>query len=130
MVICNGGRNQILNRIFKSTEAPSNFYIGLYTQTSEPVNTDTLGTVTELIGTGYSRIALAKSNWVISGSEASHPEITFTAGANWGNVYGYFICDVESGTSGNLYFVEHFLDGPYYVLDTGNIHITPVITSG
>jgi len=59
---------------------------------------------------------------------ATHVQKTFlAAGGAWGQVYGYFICDVITGDAGNLLFVEHFSDGPYNVLNGLSVLITPAI---
>ena len=54
---------------------------------------------------------------------------TFTAnGGNWGDVVGYFLTDVASGTAGKLVAVEDFSDGPYTVNDGWSVKVTPTVT--
>ena len=126
------GRADALNVYFKaaSRSGSGNLYLGLYTNTSEPAAGATLASgLTELpVTNGYARIALADADWTISGDLATNLQKTFTAsGGDWGDVYGYFICDVASGTSGNLLYVEQFGDGPYNVLDTQTVKVTPAV---
>ena len=104
-------------------------YIGLYKDTSEPAEDATLATITECSGAGYSRLEIAAGDWTISGDTAEASSKTWTAGEDWGDIYGYFICDVSSGTTGNLLFVEHFSDGPYTVKQNHKVTITPRVTA-
>lgn len=103
-------------------------YLGLYTDTTEPLETDTLATITELALTGYARIQLLDADWSGAADVATNLAKTFTAGEAWGNIYGYFICNVSSGTAGELLFVEHFSTGPFNVANGKTIEITPKIT--
>jgi len=103
-------------------------YLGLYTDTTEPPETATLATITELALTCYARIQLNDADWSGAGDTATNLTKTFTAGEAWGNVYGYFICNVASGTAGELLFVEHFSTGPFNVANGKTIEITPSIT--
>lgn len=115
------------------TAAAANLYLGLFTNAVEPGEDITLATITELpVANGYARIALPKGDWTISGTAptlATMIQKTFTCTpAAWGNVYGYFICDVASGTVGNLIAVESFSDGPYDVPIDGVVKITPKLS--
>jgi hypothetical protein len=124
---CDQGENYILDVCFKkATSPPSNIYIGLYTNTSEPAEDATLAGLTEPSGYNYARIAIAcGGDWTLSASELTAVQKTFScSGGNWGNVYGYFLCTVASGTSGSLLGVEHFGDGPYNVQDGGSVKVT------
>ena len=129
---CDEGENWILDvALKKNTAQPTNVYLGLYSDpTTEPGETATLATVTEPSSGGYARIAVAcGGDWTLSGSEITAAQKTFTAsGAAWGNVYGYFLCTVSSGTSGKMLAVEQFSDGPYNVIDGGAIKITAKLT--
>lgn len=123
------GENRVANILFGSQSPDSNLYMGLYTNSTEPPETATLTNITEVSGGGYGRITLARGSWTISDDSAQYAQQTFTAsGASWGNVYGYFICTVQTGTGGVLLCVEHFSNGPYNVQDGGSIKITPKIT--
>ena len=105
-------------------------YLGLYTDATEPAKTATLTTVSELPEgvKGYNRIVLADGDWTIAAGLATNLQKIFTAaGGDWGNVYGYFICDVITGTTGNLLFVQTFSDGPYAVADAETVKVTPSI---
>jgi len=122
------GENRVARILFGSLSPDSTLYLGLYTNTSEPSETATLSNINEPTGGGYSRQALYRGSWSISGSVATHPRRDFVCTATWGNVYGYFICEVENGTSGDLLCVEQFSDGPYYVTTDGAVKITSRIT--
>jgi len=128
------GRTDALNVYFKGATrgGSSNLYLGLYTNTTEPVVGATLVSgLTELpVTNGYARIALADADWTVGSDLATNVQKTFTAsGGDWGNVYGYFICDAASGTSGKLLYVEHFISpaGPFNVLNTQTIKVTPAV---
>jgi hypothetical protein len=126
--MCNEGINDALNILWKGTTRPS-FYLGLYTNTSEPAATATLTSITEPSGGSYARVALSDGDWTVASQIATNLQKTLAAsGAAWGNVYGYFICTAASGTSGKLYAVEQFSDGPYNVVDGGSVKITPKFT--
>jgi len=116
------GENDLATKYFKNGYA--NLYLLLYKDTTEPPETATLASITEETGTGYARLALATADWTVTADTAAHILKTFTAGADWGNVYGYGICTVATGTAGLLLFVEHFSDGPYNILDTKTVDIT------
>jgi len=127
---CNDGENEVLNVFFKGTTRPS-FYLGLYTApTSEPAEDITLSGLTEPSGNNYARIQLQDDDWTVSGDLATHVQKTFScSGGAWGNVYGWFICDVASGTSGKVFAVGHFADGPYNVPDGGAVKVTVKVTA-
>jgi hypothetical protein len=112
----------------QSSRGADGLYLGLYTDSTEPLETATLATITELALTGYARIQLLDADWTITDDVAENIAKTFTAGEAWGNIYGYFICNIVSGTAGELIFVEHFSTGPFNVADTKTIEITPKIT--
>lgn len=103
-------------------------YLGLYLNTTEPAVGITLATITELALTGYARIQLNDADWSGAADVVTNLEKTFTAGQDWGNVYGYFICNVASGTAGEIIFVEHFSTGPFNVANGKTIDITPKVT--
>lgn len=119
---CDEGENDVLRVYLKGDVSHrASLYLGLYTSpTSEPAEGATLADLTEPSGNGYSRIAMTDSDWSVSNDLATHAEKTFTATGPWGNVYGYFICTVNSGTSGLLLAVEQFSNGPYNVQNNGD----------
>jgi len=120
------GENRILNQLFGSTSFDTTLYLGIYTApTSEPPEDADLTDLTEPSSFGYARIALTRGSWTIVADAAGYAQQTFEAsGGAWGNCYGYFICNVASGTAGQLLYVEQFSDGPYDVQDTDQIKIT------
>jgi hypothetical protein len=127
---CNDGENEVLNVFLKGTARPS-FYLGLYTApSSEPAEDITLSGLTEPSGNGYARIQLLDADWTISADLATHTQKTFScSGGAWGNVYGWFLCNAPSGTSGKVYAVGQFGDGPYNVPDGGAVKVTVKITA-
>lgn len=124
---CDQGENNILDCYLKGAIRPS-FYLGLFTNTTEPAENATLADLTEPGAGAYARIQLADVDWTIVNDLATHAQKTFTAnGGNFGNCYGYFICTAAAGTSGLLIACELFSDGPYNVLDGGSVKITPKV---
>lgn len=124
---CDEGENLILNVFFKGSASPSNIYLGIYKNNSEPAEGATLSDLTEPNGYGYSRAIISQSDWTVAGSQASTAKKTFTAtGGDWGNCYGYFL-STSSDNSGKLLGVEQFSDGPYNITDGDSIEITPKI---
>ena len=126
---CAGGETITLQRLLTGTDAPTYLYVGLYLNNTEPADNATLSSLTEVSGASYSRIAINKSDWTITGDTAVNLLKTFTAGEDWGTITGYFITDASSGTSGDLYGVETFtsIDSPFTVYNGGNIKVTPRI---
>lgn len=126
------GENRVANVLFGATNPDANYYLGIYTNSTEPGENAGLPSqsnpITELSGSGYSRKTLARGSWSINADVASFAQQTFTAtGGAWSNCYGYFICNSADNT-GQLLCVEHFVGGPYNVPDGGSIKITPNIT--
>jgi hypothetical protein len=129
---CDGGENYVLDVCFKkATSPPTNIYLGIYTNSSEPAEDADLTDITEPSGFGYARIAIAcGGDWTLSNNELTAVQKTFTAsGGAWGNCYGYFLCTVASGTAGVLLGVEQFSDGPYNVQNGGSIKVTAKLTA-
>lgn len=85
-------------------------------------------TITEPVGTGYTRITLTDANWVVSGDQSSYPLQTFTAGVGgWaGSIYGYAI--VTKGTTPRILTIEIDPLGPYTMIVGNAYDITPVLT--
>ena len=121
------GENRVADILFDDQAVDDHLYLGLYTDITEPAETDGLSDLTEEDGSGYARIRLDRGTWVITDDDADYAEQTFTASAAWGLVYGYFI-GTTPDDSGKLLCVEHFSDGPYDVGNGDSIKITPKIT--
>lgn len=123
------GETLVAEILFKTTDPSVDFdplYVGLYTDSSEPAESDGLADISEVpVADGYGRESIARdTDWTVSGDEATAGQVSFTAsGGAWGNVYGYFVTD---GT--NLIAVEHFSDGPYNVGDGDTVKITVKVT--
>lgn len=127
--MCNEGINDILSIALKGTTRPS-FYIGLFTNTTEPAATATLASITEPGAGAYARIQLTDGDWAVAAQVATNLLKTFTAsGGDFGNVYGWFLCTAASGTSGKLYLVQLFTApaGPFNITDGNHIDVTPAV---
>lgn len=126
------GADDILTWYFgnvQTSRGANELHLGLYTDSVEPAETITLATITELALTGYARIPLNDADWTVASKIATNLLKTFTAGVEWGNIYGYFICNVLSGTAGKMVYVEHFSTGPFFVANAKTIDITPKMTA-
>jgi hypothetical protein len=123
------GHTDILTWYFKndqSSRVADSLYLGLYTDTTEPPIDSVLPAtnITELALSGYARIQLLDADWTILDDLASNVLKTFTAGEDWGDVYGSFLTDGSAGAS-QLIAVKHFSNGPFNVLNGKTIDITP-----
>lgn len=131
--LVNEGESDVLNIYLKNAAQNANLYLGLYTNSTEPAETITLATISEVADSGYARITLAPAGWTVSATaptQALHSQQTFTFTASVGSevVYGYFICNVASGTAGKIIFVQHATT-PFTITTSGDqIKITPKIT--
>lgn len=128
---CNEGETQVGN-IYLRKDAVINLYLGLYKDVAEPAEDATLVSITEVtVANNYARIALTNTDWTEQATKGEFLNLqkTFTAtGGNWGDVVGYFLTDVASGTAGKLVAVEDFSDGPYTVNDGWSVKVTPTVT--
>jgi hypothetical protein len=100
----------------------------LYSNDYTPVFGTVVGDLTELSVTGYSAKTLSPGSWTITASSPSGPATALYAQQTWGitaacTSYGYYLV---GATSGALYWLERFTDGPY-VIDSsgGQIKVTP-----
>jgi hypothetical protein len=123
------GQADILTWYFKNVQSSRGadaLYLGLYTDSTEPPITAELPAtnITELALAGYARIQLLDAAWTITDDLAENILKTFTAGEDWGNVYGSFLTNASAGSS-DLIAVKHFTSGPFNVLDTKTIDVTP-----
>ena len=128
---CNEGETLVGN-VFLRKDAPGDLWVGLYTDDPEPAEDATLSSISELpVANNYARIALTNTEWTEQATKGEFLQLQkiFEAqGGNWGDVYGYFIANTASGTSGKLVSVEHFSDGPYTVNDGWIVKVTPKVT--
>lgn len=114
-------------------QAQSTLYIGLYTNSSALTKEQTMTDISEVSGGGYSRVELDILDWVEEATKTvdqgtlfSHIRKTFLFNSAVGNVYGYFITDVSTGT-GNLIVTEHFPNAVNVNQEEFEIRITPKI---
>jgi hypothetical protein len=111
------GLNHIRDTIFKG-KAQQNLFLGLMTNATLPAVGDNLGSgITEISGTGYSRIQITNNtDWsALSDGVASMAQKQFTAGAGgWANVKGFFIATASTG--GDVLFTDIFATA-----DQGNL---------
>ena len=109
----------------QTSRGADSLYVGLYLNTTEPPVTATVAVgITELALTGYGRIQLLDADWTIAGDLATNVKKTFTAGVDWGAVYGWFLTNLPTG-DGTLISVKHFSNGPFTVLNTKTIDVIP-----
>ncbi len=123
------GHTDILTWYFKNVQTSrgaDSLYMGLYTDTVEPPIGAALPAtdITELALGGYARIQLLDADWTVVNDLVTNVLKTFTASADWGNVYGSFLTDGSTGAS-QLIAVKHFSNGPFNVLNGKTIDVTP-----
>jgi len=107
------GEGNILDTYLRAQNTPTSLYVGLGNNGGTPgipAETTTLAGITEVAGTGYARIALARNttDWptlaLDSGDyQATSKTITFTnsGGSAWTAADYLFLTNAASGTSGN-----------------------------
>lgn len=111
--LMNGGGQAFLDLLLGGVALPGTpYYFGLGNNGGTPgvpAITTTLAGITEVSGTGYGRIAMARNqtNWPAA-TLATNYSITsaskvFTAGGTWTAADYLFLCEPSSGTSGVLY---------------------------
>ena len=127
--LVNEGENRISNVLFASQSVDAVYYMGLYTDGTEPSETATLSDLSEVAsGNGYARNTLTRGSFSVTDSVATYAEQTYTAsGGDWGNVTGYFIGN-SADDSGQLLWVESFSGGAYNITDGSSLKINPSIT--
>lgn len=123
------GHSDILTWYFKNDQSSRGvdaLYLGLYTDTVEPPIGAVLPAtnITELALAGYSRIQLLDADFTVVGDQVDNVLKTFTAAVDWNNVYGSFLTNGPSGST-KLIAVKHFSNGPFNVLNTKTIDVTP-----
>jgi hypothetical protein len=123
------GKVLLLEVFFMNTSPPTEFYLGMFTNGTEPIAGASLSTITEPFASGgYARKVLSRNDdWTMGTNSISGSAETFTAsGGDMGSVYGYFLAD-SIDDSGHLLAVEAFSDGPYYLSSGDYVIITPII---
>lgn len=127
----NEGETQVGDSYLKGTTPPQ-LYLGLYKDATEPAEDATLASITEVtVANGYARIILVKADWTeqaMKGVFQNLQKLFEASGGNWGDIYGYFLCDCLTGTGGKLVAVENFSDGPYTVNDGWIVKVTAKVT--
>ena len=123
------GHIDILTWYFKNIQTSriaDALYLGLYTDTVEPPITAALPAtnIAELALSGYARIQLLDADWTVVNDLAENVLKTFTAGEDWGDVYGSFLTNGSAGST-DLIAVKHFSNGPFNVLNGKTIDVTP-----
>lgn len=123
------GHIDILTWYFKNVQTSRGadaLYLGLYTDTVEPPITAALPAtdIAELALSNYARIQLLDADWTVINDLVENVLKTFTAGEDWGNVYGSFLTNGSAGST-DLIAVKHFSNGPFNVLNGKTIDVTP-----
>jgi len=134
LVFPNQGENIALaNLVNKTTTYTSQpLTLCLYKNDITPGETDTEATYTVADFTGYASIDLTGNSWTVTEADPTHIDyaqqtFTSTAGSQSQAIYGYYL---KQTTSGKLVAAERFSDGPYTIVNNGDvIKITPVITA-
>lgn len=118
------GENLVANLVFKGTQT---YEMGLFTNTTIS-ETTTAASLTEPTGGGYARIALSSGTWTVTGSVASYPTQSFTAGVGGytGSIYGYFI--VSTGGSPKIIDIALRPEGNVTMAANNVYQVTPNIT--
>ncbi len=123
------GKTDILTWYFRNVQTSriaDSLYLGLYLDTVEPPITAALPatSIAELALSGYARIQLLDADWTVINDLVVNTLKTFTAGEDWGNVYGSFLTNGSAGST-DLIAVKHFSNGPFNVLNGKTIDVTP-----
>ena len=130
LVVPNQGETIALEALVAKT-AGQNLILKLFKSNTTLTEAITEASLTEADFTGYAAITLTAASWSATAADPSHIDYaqqTFTssAGSQSQAVYGYFLVQV---TSGKLVWAETFSDGPYTIVNNGDlIKVTPVIT--
>jgi len=108
------GEQNILDSYFRNQNTPTSFYVGLGNNGGTPgvpAETVILTGITEVAGTGYARIALARNttDWPTLALDTGDYQVTSaqktfqnSGGTAWSAADYLFLTDVASGTSGKL----------------------------
>lgn len=131
--ICpNEGKQLLIEQCIKqiTTNRGTNLTLGLFTGPATINSGTTFANITQPTATnGYAAKTLTDDSWTTSGTTTAtetYAAQTFTATGTWsGNVYGYFIA--TKGPSPKLLSIELLTGGPYSVVNTDAITVTPVI---
>jgi hypothetical protein len=124
-----GVQEMILRALNKNT--PDNVKLKLFKSNTTPAETTVVADLTEADFTGYSAVTLTGSSWSATNADpsvASYAEQSFTssAGSQSQSVYGYYVVN-NGGTI--LLWAERFSDGPYVIVNNGDvIKVTPTIS--
>lgn len=116
--------------ILLNKRLPDDLVLCLFKNNKTPADADVLADYTEADFTGYAAAPLTPASWTVTAgapTEATYPEETFTssAGSQSQNVYGYYV--KENNTDNVLRWAERFSDGPYQIVNNGDvIKVTPV----
>lgn len=101
------GEEIMLDVFFRGASLPASHYVGLVA--GSPAETTTLATMTEVSGTGYARIALAKNStdWPTLALDTGDFQAVslgkvFTASGTWTGATNSFLTGAASGTSGDF----------------------------
>lgn len=129
LVFPDQGENISLEAIVNKT-APQTLILRLFKSNTTPGEADTEATYTEADFTGYASVTLTGGSWgAASGGTISYAQQSFTSSAGSQNqpVYGYYLTQT---TSGKLVYAERFTDGPYTIVNNGDvIKVTPTISA-
>lgn len=110
------GAKKILARFFNNTydtgtSNDNHLRIHLFTNNYTPLKTDDKANYTEAEGGGYESKKILSGDWSIDivdgvATAVYSVEFVFTAPLDNGTIYGYYVCDRGTGTSGGLLYAE------------------------
>jgi len=128
-ILPNEGETLIANLVFAGTDPDRGAGLELLLFTNATIGeTSTAASLTEPSGTGYARIPLTDSSWVVAASVANYATQTFTVGTGgWvGSVNGYAV--ITTGTTPRIVAIEVDPNGPYTMAAGDTYAVTPSIT--
>lgn len=98
----------------------------LFVNDKVPAAGDTEADYVEAAGAGYAAIQLVAATWTVleaDPADATYPQQTWNFSGPLTLVYGYYY---THRTSGKLFAVERFADGPYNIAQAGDqVKVTP-----
>ena len=120
------GQNHIASVYFQATAFDGPFFVGLGTGGIPEGRDKTLANITEVVGNGYARAAVARdtsgSGWHIADNVATSPILTFTnsdASVNWTDADYAFLTLSPSGTTAPAILLATVELGSTFVLEPG-----------
>lgn len=135
-LVTNVGRADVINRYFKLSALPANWFIGLIDNASfsAVANADTLASHAGwLESTAYTGSRKTWTGGSVTGTTTASVDNSASPGAFAINatatINGCFLCDASSGTSGILYSAASFSGGNRAVVSGDTLNVTATLTT-